>query len=155
MCRRVIFLAISGITLLFAGCSSAPVSDARPAGATHAGASTTGVGTRSYAALQKGMTAEQVRGILGEPAEIKPLKSGEIGAYHWIYRHSFDGGVQPVVTGMQDVPYIDRMTGESRTIQEPLHGQEMTVIHETIELLVFDGQLVEWKRSFADERVRN
>jgi hypothetical protein len=146
---------VASLTLLLAGCSSASVTDARPAGATQSGGPQNGVSDQALAALQKGMTTEQVRNLLGQPAEIKPFKTGEIGAYVWTYRRSLNSGVRQVTTGMREVPYIDPLTGATRTMREPVYSNEIIVIHETVELLMFQDRLAEWKRSRTNERIYN
>jgi hypothetical protein len=60
-----------------------------------------------------------------------------------------------VVTTVRESPYIDPLTGQSRTIREPVYGQEMSYFHETIELLMNGDSLLEWKRSVREEQIRH
>ncbi|OPZ68662.1 MAG: hypothetical protein BWY82_02476 [Verrucomicrobia bacterium ADurb.Bin474] len=48
---------------------------------------------------------------------------------------------------MEEVPYIDPLTGESKTIQEPVFTQEMKHYELKSDILMFDGKVIEWKQS--------
>ena len=98
------------------------------------------------------MLGDEVKAVLGEPDEIKPFKSGEIGVYVWTYRRIVEGPVREVITGTRDVPAINPITGQPTTIQDPIYGQEVTYLHETIELLMREGTLLEWKRQAREQR---
>ncbi len=137
--------------LFLAGCStpsgSAPRSAAGPAGGESASAV-----AAPLSALQKGMTAGEVRAILGEPDEIKPFKSPDIGVNVWTYRRIVRGPERQVITGTRDIPAVNPITGLPITMQEPIYGQEVTFLHETIELLMQGDTLLEWKRKVFEER---
>lgn len=52
-----------------------------------------------------------------------------------------------VASRMEEVPYIDPLTGESITIQEPVFTQEMKHYELKSDILMFDGKVIEWKQS--------
>lgn len=142
-CRRV--LASLALIALFAACANAP-SPSAPAGA--------GTGPTAAAAddhpertLKKGMTAEQVRQIMGAPAEINPRPATAGRAEAWVYRRTIIGppqqvqvGTKPITVMVQDADGVYR----ARVIQEePIYRLAHDRIIETIHLLMFDGQLLE------------
>jgi len=151
MIRRTAVAAFGSAILLWAGCSGPSVSPGRPP-ADRAGSAPTGSGGASLDALRKGMTATEVRAVLGNPDEIKPFKSPDIGVYVWTYRRVVRGPERQVITGTRDIPAINPITGQSITMQEPIYAQEITYFHETIDLLMQRDALLEWKRTAFAER---
>ena len=92
------------------------------------------------------MTSEQILQLVGKPSVVKNLKNAEVKAEVWLYRYDKLDGVKQVATSMQDVPYVDPITGILKMIQEPVYSQERTYLVETTELLVVDGKLTSSKR---------
>lgn len=136
-------LAALALIALFAGCTNAPPASAPAvAGPTAAAAD-----DHPERTLKKGMTAEQVRRIMGAPAEITPRPSTAGRAEVWVYRRTTIGapqqlqvGTKPISVMVQDADGIYR----SRVIQEePIYRQAHDRITETVHLLMFDGQLLE------------
>ena len=74
--------------------------------------------------LQKGMTAEAVRNIMGEPAEIKPMQVPAGKAETWIYHRTTSGINQQVMLGTEMV-------------------QQFETVDETISLLMFNDKLMD------------
>ena len=74
------------------------------------------------------------------------------GAEVWIYRRTAAVDVGMVPTKMEDVPSFDPMTGQQRTMQMPVYSQETRTVEEELQLLLYEGKLVSWKRGFRDER---
>ncbi len=150
MIRRAAVVALASAILLLPGRSEpAAPPDRPPAGRT--GPEPSGAGT-SLAALRKGMTAAEVRAILGEPDGIKPFKSPDIGVYVWTYNRIVRGPERQVITGTREIPAVNPITGLPITQQEPIYAQEITYLHETIELLMQGDILLAWKRQVTEER---
>ena len=74
------------------------------------------------------------------------------GAEVWIYRRTAVVGVDLVPTGTEDVPYVDPLSGQTRMIQNPVYNQETRTVEEELQLLLYEGRLVSWKRGFREKR---
>ncbi len=132
-----------------AGCSSMPPpSPAKDAGA---GSTVAAVGDGPEHTLQKGMTAEAVKRIMGEPAEIKPMPSPTGKAEIWVYHRTSSAPNQQVQVGTRSTAVTtiggDGQAHVAQTIEEPVFAQQIQIVEETISLLMFDGKLVEQKES--------
>jgi outer membrane protein assembly factor BamE (lipoprotein component of BamABCDE complex) len=141
---------IAALIALLAGCASTPSSS--PVAGDHSAANSTMTAPGDpESTLQKGMTAEAVRAIMGEPSEIKPMKSPAGQAEIWIYHRKTQGGVQQVMVGMKSTPITSiSSTGQTSIIQsidEPILRQQTEIIEETVNLLIFEGKFVEKTRS--------
>jgi hypothetical protein len=105
--------------------------------------------------LQKGMTAEAVKHIMGEPAEIKLMATTTGRAEVWVYRRTSSTPVQQVQVGTRvtnaTTPASGSATGNNQSnmgaqmVEEPVFAQQIEVVDETISLLMFDGKLLEQK----------
>lgn len=98
------------------------------------------------ATLVIGMSAEEVRTIIGKPKRVKAMKQDGVVAEVWLYSYNTPTGVRQIATSMRDVPFIDPLTGVLRMIQEPVYSHQMTYVVETTELLMVDGALANSKR---------
>jgi hypothetical protein len=141
---------IAALIALLAGCASTPTSSP-VAGDRSAANSTMNAPGDPESALQKGMTAEAVKAIMGEPSEIKPMKSPAGLAEIWIYHRKIQGNVQQVMVGMKSTPITSiSSTGQTSIIQsidEPILRQQTEIIEETVNLLIFEGKYIEQTRS--------
>ena len=99
-----------------------------------------------------GMSAAEVRELIGQPAQVKPYKKGEVRAEIWCYSYDQSTGVRLVSTGMRDVPFYNFRIGAMDTYKEPIYGQERLVLVETTELLMVDGVLASAKRYREQQR---
>ncbi|HTO04429.1 MAG TPA: hypothetical protein VL069_12035 [Opitutus sp.] len=137
--------------LLATGCSTSPA-DGTP---TTANSPSPSMGTPSiYQRLIKGMRRAEVANYLGKAAEVKPFVSkGAVGEI-WVYKTTFPGSTRQVAAAMQDVPFVNPITGEMGTLQEPVMRNEITTITEVTELLFIKDLLVEWKQKrYADRHL--
>jgi hypothetical protein len=145
-CRRA--FAPLALIALVAGCVNAPtapsatapaVSGTRPAIAVAPG--------HPEQALTKGMTADQVRQIMGAPAEVKPRPAPTGNAEVWVYRRTTYGGAQQVQVGSRPITVSEQGadgTYRDRIIREdPIYRQAHVKTTDTIQLLMFDGRFVE------------
>ena len=127
--------------LLLAGCyTELPVSPATPEPPPAA-----------FAALQKGQSAAQVRALLGEPEEIKPLKLVGLAGEVWVYRRKISEVDQPAPLGSREVPVTNPITGVTSTTTEPVYQIQTVTVSETVELLLVEQRLTEWKTRRQDE----
>jgi hypothetical protein len=102
--------------------------------------------------LTVNMTAEQVRALLGQPAVVRPRVSPQGPAEVWIYRRAVSEGVDLVATGTQEIPATNPLTGQQTTVLEPVYSQESRTVEKELQLLLFDGRLVTWKRADRTKR---
>lgn len=147
---------VPAAALVGAGCSSptsGPASQPPPPSAVTAAASHSPADP--FQKLAKGLTAAQIKALLGEPHEIKPFAAKGLISEIWIYQRSRPGKSRQVVARMQEIPYVDPLTGNMRTIQEPVYEHESTTINETFELLMFSGSLASWKQHQETDRSFN
>ena len=93
--------------------------------------------------LEKGMTAETIRKLLGEPKEIQPTTSPEGKAEIWIYYFEKDLGMVQVAAGTRPVQVMSVVPNASGTVtvQEPVYTMAAKKAEITLSLLMFNGQL--------------
>ena len=111
------------------------------------------VASDPFAALQKNMSAAQVEALVGEPAEIKPFKAKGLACEIWVYRRKISETVQPLPIGTREVPATNPLTGQSITVTESIYENQFETVIETIELLMVEQRVIEWKRHRLTERV--
>jgi hypothetical protein len=138
-------LAPLALIAVLAGCVNPPSAPAPATAGT--GPTAAVVGDHPEQALKKGMTADQVRQIMGAPAEIKPKPAPTGNAEVWVYRRTVLGPPQQVQVGTKPISVVAKDADgiyRSRVVQEePIYRQVHDRITETVLLLMFDGQLVE------------
>ena len=144
--HRCAFLCVALVGLLSGCATTAPTT--APAAVTQPAATSPDGPER---ALKKGMTAEAVRAIMGEPAEIKPMQSPVGQAETWTYHRRTSGVTQQVQVGTRATALSaiggDGQAHVTQTIEEPVFAQKVEIVDETISLLMFDGRLLEQKKS--------
>jgi hypothetical protein len=118
---------------------------------TAAAPTATAVGEGPEHALQKGMTAEAVKQIMGNPAEIKLMATTTGKAEVWVYRRSSSTPVRYVQVGTRSSK-ASAASGSNNSsnmaplsVEEPVFAQLIEVADETVSLLMFDDKLVEQK----------
>lgn len=154
-------LALAGLALLtlLAACSTPSAPPAAPA-AANAGAPAGAAPTTNPPAdpnspsqkLVKGLTAAEVRARLGEPLEIKTQHAAGIVSEIWVYQRTLPGKPRQVAAEMQEIPFVDPVTGVMRMIKEPVYKTEQTMITEHTELLMIRGLLVEWRQTYTSDK---
>jgi hypothetical protein len=132
--------------LMLAGCATAPVRTDAPAPASN-----------PFLALRRGMKPEEVKTLVGEPLAVRSREPGPAGAAAppaetWTYQRKVSEIVQQVATSTKDVPYFDPFLNTIRMIKEPVYQNETVTVLDTIELLMIDGLLREWKITRRTER---
>lgn len=94
-----------------------------------------------------GMTAAEIRALIGAPTKIKkvPRKEG-VEAEVWYYDFTVPGEMRDVALTTRDVPYINPKTGVETIIKEPVYSQVQDYVTETTALVMVDGVLTGSKR---------
>ena len=101
-------------------------------------------------ALRFGMRSTQVAGWLGEPQSVN-ASSTDPAEEQWIYRTPLPPTYRNVAIEIQEVPWVDPITGEMKIIREPLPGQQRIDGTEILTLTFREGILHQIDRSL-DER---
>ncbi len=135
--RSYVGVIATSVGLLLGSATAAPaVSNARTEAASKKAAKTP---------LEKGMTAETVRKLIGEPKEIKKLDSPEGKAESWIYRREIGARFMDVAAGTREVPAFvgigQGMDGMGKRT-EMIITKRRVIIYRVTSLLMFNGQLV-------------
>jgi hypothetical protein len=130
-------------------CSSTPTPSAPDN--TASSPTVAAVGDGPEHTLQKGMTAEAVKRIMGEPAEIKLMSTTTGKAEVWVYHRTVFGHVEQVQVGSQVIK--DSTSGSDGVVhtatlaEVPIYKQAVHKDLETISLLMFDGKFISQKRT--------
>lgn len=120
--------ALAALALLaLVGCTSGPVGASREA--------------PPFAKLALGMTADEVRALVGAPRSIRPDPAGGAGGELWHYRQKLDEMMRQVSVGTRDVPAVNPLTGENIVVKEPVMGNESAILYLDVELLITNGRL--------------
>ena len=93
--------------------------------------------------LEKGMTAETVRKLLGEPKEIQPTPSPAGKTEVWVYHFEKNLGMVQVAAGTRPVQVMSVIPNASGTVtvQEPVYNMAAKKAEITLSLLMINGQL--------------
>jgi outer membrane protein assembly factor BamE (lipoprotein component of BamABCDE complex) len=144
-------LLSTALIALLAGCASSPTTSSSTSDNSGASPTMTATTDSPETTLQKGMTADAVKAIMGDPVEIRPMKSPAGNAEIWVYRRSTRGATLQVQVGTKSTPITTtNSTGQSmvlQTIDEPILRQQTEIIDETIYLLIFNGNFQQLNRS--------
>jgi hypothetical protein len=104
----------------------------------------------SKPALDRGMSAAEVKAIVGQPLQVRPMKTAEGNAEVWTYRRELENHTRQTATQIEFVPAFSGIgaTGQSmiRTRPQEVYSLENIVTDQVTELLMFDGQLVKGKQ---------
>lgn len=131
------------VSVLAAGCATAP-SAGSPASAP-AAKSDQDERRAAVAKLKKGMTAAQVRALLGAPDQVVPQQTAVGAVDAWIYRTKYTAGSRHIQTGSESYVRPNPLTGANETVVEPIMGVENTYVTEEHVLVMRKGRLFEWK----------
>lgn len=143
------------VTVMFAvlgGCAAAPnASTPSPAADAAQAAYARELPAGKEATLKAGMTAAEVKGIMGEPAEISPVQSPAGKAERWMYYRTTHGASAQVQVGMSSTPTSTMYDSNGKlvvlkTLDVPIYKMQTEYFDETINLLMYDGRFVQYKR---------
>jgi len=94
------------------------------------------------------MTAAEVRNLVGEPKEIKPMKTEGLKSEVWLYDRKIADLTRMADVGNMDLPIMNPRTGVEGTTKQTIMNmhEETTTVYETVELLMINGQFEALKR---------
>ena len=125
------------VALVLAGCATTPPAAEAP---------------DPWLAMAANMTTDQVRTLLGQPTAIRPMKSSQGPAEIWTYRRRVPAGTHLIAARTQEMPVMNPLTGQENMMSVPVYDQESRTVEEELQLLVFEGRLVSWKRGYRTHR---
>jgi hypothetical protein len=141
--------------MLLTGCSSttAPAT----AGSPNPPPSTAAVGTGPETTLTRGLTADDVRRIMGEPDKIEPAPKLAEKAEVWIYHRVTYGPSQQIEVPGQDIVVPSQGPNGSNMMVtmpgQPMYRRMHQRFNETIQVLMMDGMYLTYKNSVLKEQV--
>ena len=98
------------------------------------------------------MKKDQVREIMGKPAQIVPGEGNGSVEESWVYRIQQPPEMRNVITRMEEVPFVNPRSGVMTTIEEPVTEQERIDRTEILTLLFRDDQLANINRAVQERR---
>jgi len=104
--------------------------------------------------LEKGMTADEIRSLLGKPNQTTLMPTKEGMAQLWTYERRLLRSNRVAASTIAVPVYKGPGMGDSNnigTIDVPVDSDEHVVLLQTIKLMLLDGKLVEWKVSAKEE----
>lgn len=102
--------------------------------------------------LVVGMRLERVQALLGEPSAVTPGTGDNYVQETWTYQITRPPVYRTIVAEMQEVPWVDPITGEMKTVQEPINDQQRLDQQETLTLVFRYGQLITIDRQLTEHR---
>lgn len=151
MYRLLTPLAASLVLWLLAACATTapapqpPAATAPPLQPPPPSAAPVAAAPDTLDGLTKGLPAAEIVRLWGLPKSDEPFDRAPDRARVLTYEKVIDSTQRQVATSTQDRVYVDPMTGAERTVPEPVYSQQTIELVRTVELLVVDGQLAEWK----------
>jgi hypothetical protein len=100
----------------------------------------------AFAVVARGMTAAEVRTLLGEPRDLNPYTVGGTNGETWIYERKIDETIRQVPISSRDVPRFNPFTLQTEIIQEPVMGEEFTTLFEHLELMLVGDRVIDISR---------
>lgn len=153
--RFICCLTFAITCALLAACSTTPSGDGSANSVSRA-AKPAGQDRRSaIKKLQKGMTAEAVRTLLGEPDRVTVLEAPNGPGESWLYRSVHRAGSRHIPTGTTSYSRENPLTGQSETITEPVYSVETVYATTETTLILREGLLVEWRQEAVQSRSVN
>lgn len=102
--------------------------------------------------LRKGMTESDIRAAWGEP---KSVHTGNAGETILVYEFDVLTTQRMVAASMTEVPAVDLVTGEARTVMQPTLTPQNVTVTQTIVLQLVNGELASWARKLGEQRSFN
>lgn len=134
---RCIPVTLLAFALLTAGCQTPAVSEPVVAPSDQ---------------LMVGMRSEKVERLLGEADSITPGQGNDYVEETWVYQIEHPPVYRTIVAEMRDVPWVDPITGEMKTLQDPVVDQQRIDRRETVTLKFRYGQLMTIDRDVDEHR---
>ncbi len=130
------------------GCQTRPHS---AHGRPHSAEQTEAIRHALVRALKFGMRQSQVRSWLGEPLKVVPVLSPP-ATEQWIYETRLPPTYRTIAIEIQEVPWVDPISGEFKIIREPLTGQQRIDGVEILTLTFRDGVLHAVDRKLDEQK---
>ncbi len=92
--------------------------------------------------LKPGMSAEEVRRLVGTPEAILPMEAPEGKAETWNYRRVLNQQTRQVATTTTNIPAFNGLPRDMGTEVQLSYRLERTTVYQVSSLLMFDGKLV-------------
>ncbi len=141
---------------LFAGCettSNAPAAGTKPkAGPGQPSKPEVLIPAAKLNAVKRGMTSAEVRGLLGNPNNISPFPAGELKGEVWTYRISVVKRTNFIAASMEEIPFVDPITGEMKMIKEPVLRPQYERFYQTLQFLMVQDRVTERRPAVEEER---
>jgi outer membrane protein assembly factor BamE (lipoprotein component of BamABCDE complex) len=97
--------------------------------------------------LKKGMDAREVKARWGAPALVKPFPAPKGKAEVWTYYYTLSDQTTQVVTSTEDRMTYCGPTEGMRNVPQLVYGLKHIKVKQVVNLLLYDGVLVSWKKS--------
>ena len=142
MCRLISLPLIVGVAVLLAGCVQTQVdAPAAPGGPEDPARQ-----------LRVGMTPGQVRDLMGDPLEVRHYDGDDIPVEIWIYRRPLGARVRSIAPTTVEVPWVDPITGQMRSVTDPVPAEERIEVTEELSLDLTNGRLADVRRAVKHDR---
>lgn len=109
----------------------------------------------SKAGIAKGMSADEVRKIIGEPLSIKHIDSAEIKAESWTYKRKLrTETTQEFVRDEQQPAFVGVGMGDANglgSVSVPVYRLKHTTFYQVTALLMVDGTMFEARQWIETE----
>ena len=156
MKTRPISSLLSIAVLALAGRAGAAGFDATPAPKATETTATQKASPTSGKMLDKGMTAEEIVGLIGKPSTVTTLKGTELKAEKWTYRHLLEQRTVQEPTSVVNAPSFNGASGSGNnglgSRPEMQYTMKYIAIYQVTALLMIDGRL-ELARQWKEEQV--
>lgn len=151
--KPALIASAAGSFLILGGCSTTAPEVSRPAPP----AATTGAVTPPAAsefdparlsALRLGQKQEDIRRWLGEPMSVRAADGASAGLADtavelWLYQATLPPGYKEVVAEMEEIPFYDPITGESKPQQQARPSLQRVDRTAMVVLAFAEGKLVD------------
>jgi hypothetical protein len=102
--------------------------------------------------LRPGMKPAEIEAVMGTPTSVETRVVDGVEIVVWTYERPRATRVNLVAATMEEVPWVDPITGELRYLREPGATPERIRETEVITLFLASGQLAEVRRDTTQER---
>ncbi len=100
--------------------------------------------------IRVGMTVEELDEKLGTPGEVEPATETNRMEETRYYTVEHPPVYRPITTGMQEIPYVDPITGIMRMIKEPITAKQRINREEKITIVIRHNQVIRVDRRTSE-----
>ena len=113
-------------------------------------------GDAAKPAIEKGMSADEIRKLLGKPKSVKRIEKDDLKAESWTYRRKIRTVTTQAVVGDESQPaFVGLGMGDANglgTVSVPVYRLKHTTYYQMTALLMVEGELVT-ARQWVEEEV--